>query len=259
MIERVLRAALSAFVFLICGCSAATTVPAVTGQTPQAPLAKKGASQYLYVYNTGSAGLYYGEYARYSLPDLKLQETTEADGVASPVAFGTTGLPFFVDEAPQGAFAVFLQPLKSGTIPAKEQFSGVPCEGSSLATGPTGNFYVVQYCSGNVLEFAAGATKGGKAKKPVATYSGGNLTGDVLPTYATVDPKGDLYVGDNGGGVTYFAAGKTKGTIAFATGQNQGVTQMVVDSHANVWSVHFPDPAPVYFMNKTSCIPDPSG
>ena len=150
MIERVLRAALSAFVFLICGCSAATTVPSVTGQTAPAPLAKKGSSQYLYVYNTGSAGLYYGEYARYSLPDLKLQETTEADGVASPVAFGTTGLPFFVDEAPQGAFAVFLQPLKSGTIPAKEQFSGVPCEGPSLAAGPTGNFYVVQYCSGSL-------------------------------------------------------------------------------------------------------------
>jgi hypothetical protein len=34
---------------------------------------------------------------------------------------------------------------------------------------------------------------------------------------------------------------------------------MVVDSHANVWSVHYLDPAPVYFMNKTSCIPDPSG
>ncbi len=248
-----------AFVFLICGCSAATTVPSVAGQTLQAPLAKKESPQYLYVYNTGSAGLYSGEYARYALPDLTLQETTEADGVASPVAFGTTGLAFFVDEAPQGAFAVFLQPLKRGTVSEKEQFSGVPCVSSSLATGPTGNFYVVQYCSGNVLEFAAGATKGGKAKKPTATYTGGNLTGDVLPTYATVDPKGDLYVGDNGGGVTYFAAGKTKGTIAFATGQNQGVTQMVVDTHGNVWSVHYPDPTIVHFMDKTTCIPDTSG
>jgi hypothetical protein len=259
MIDRVLRASLSAFVFLMYGCSAATTVPSVTGQTPQAPLVKKGASQYLYVYNTGSAGLYDGEYARYALPDLKLQETTEADGVASPIAFGTAGLPFFVDEAPQGAFALFLQPLKRGTVSAKEQFSGVPCESSSLTTGPTGNFYVVQYCSGNVLEFAAGATKGGKPKKPIATYAGGNLSGDVLPTYATVDSKGDLYVGDNGGGVTYFAAGKTKGAIAFATGQNQGVTQMVVDARGNVWSVHYPDPTPVYFMDKKTCTPDPSG
>jgi hypothetical protein len=259
MTKRVMRVALCAFVFLICGCAAATTVPSVTGPTPQAPLAKKGSPQYLYVYNTGSAGLYAGEYARYALPDLKLQETTEADGVASPVAFGRTDSAFFVDEAPQGNFAVFLQPRKSGTVSEIEQFSGVPCESSSLATGPTGNFYVVQYCSGNVLEFAAGATKGGKAKKPIATYAGGNLSGDVLPTYATVDPKGDLYVGDNEGGVTYFAAGKTKGTVAFATGQSQAVTQMVVDSHGNVWSVHYPNPTTVYFKDKTTCIPDPSG
>jgi hypothetical protein len=110
-----------------------------------------------------------------------------------------------------------------------------------------------------VLEFSAGAKKGGKAKKPIATYTGGNLTGDVLPTYATVDTKGDLYVGDDGGGVTYFAAGKTKGTIAFATGQSQAVTQMIVDSHGNVWSTHYPNPTTVYFKDKKTCIPDPSG
>lgn len=173
MTKRVIHAALCAFVFLICGCSAATTVPSVTGPTPEAPVAKTKSTQYLYVYNTGSPGLYYGQHARYSLPDLKLQETTEGDGVASPTAFGTTGLPFFVDEAPQGAFGVYLQPAKNGTVPAQEQFSGVPCDTSSLATGPTGNFYAVQYCSGNVLEFSAGAKKGGKAKKPIATYTGG--------------------------------------------------------------------------------------
>jgi hypothetical protein len=259
MTERVVRVALSAIVFLICGCSAATSVPSVTGQTPPASLARPKAAQYLYVYNTGSPGLYYAQHARYTLPDLTLQETTEGDGVASPTAFGTNGSPFFVDEAPQGAFALYLQPVKNGTVPAKEQFSGVPCASSSLSTGPTGNFYVVQYCSGNVLEFSAGAEKGGKAKKPIATYAGGNLSGDVLPTYATVDPRGDLYVGDNGGGVTYFAAGKTKGSIAFATGQSQAVTQMVVDSHGNVWSTHYPNPTIVYFKDKKTCIPDPSG
>jgi hypothetical protein len=259
MSKRVISAALSAFVFLMCGCSTAPTVPSVPGVGPGALPAKAKSPQYLYVYNTGSPGLYTGEYARYTLPDLKLQETTVADGAASPVAFGIAGLPFFVDEAPQGGFAVYLQPLKNGTVPAREQFYGVPCVSSSLATGPTGNFYVVQYCSGNVLEFAAGARKGGKAKKPIATYTGGNLTGTVLPTYATVDPKGDLYVGDNGGGVTYFAAGKTKGTIAFATGQSQAVTQMIVDSRGNVWSTHYPNPTIVYFKDKKTCIPDPSG
>jgi hypothetical protein len=259
MTKRVIHAALFAFVFLVYGCSAAATVPSVTGQTPQTPRAKTKSTQYLYVYNTGSPGLYQGQHARYSLPDLKLQETTAGDGVASPTAFGTTGLPFFVDEAPQGAFAVFLQPAEDGTVPAKEQFFGVPCDTSSLATGPTGTFYAVQYCSGNVLEFSAGAKKGGKAKKPIATYTGGNLTGDVEPTYATVDAKGNLYVGDNGGGVTYFAAGKTKGTIAFATGQSQPVTQMLVDSHGNVWSTHYPNPTIVYFKDKTTCVPDPNG
>jgi hypothetical protein len=259
MTKRVIHAALCAFVFLICGCSAATTVPSVTGPVPEALPAKTTSAQYLYVYNLGSPGLYHGQHARYSLPDLKLQETTEGDGVASPTAFGTAGQPFFVDEAPQGNFGVYLQPVKSGSVPAREEFSGVPCDTSSLATGPTGNFYAVQYCSGNVLEFSAGAKKGGKAKKPIATYTGGNLTGDVLPTYATVDPKGDLYVGDDGGGVTYFAAGTTKGTIAFATGQSQAVTQMVVDSHGNVWSVHYANPTIVYFQDKKMCIPDPSG
>ncbi|MFY9738088.1 MAG: hypothetical protein WAK11_03455 [Candidatus Cybelea sp.] len=259
MTKRVIHAALCAFVFLICGCSPATTVPSVTGPIAEEPTAKTKPAQYLYVYNTGEPGLYYGEHARYSLPDLKLQETTEGDGVSSPTAFGTAGQPFFVDEAPQGYFGVYLQPVKNGTVPAQEEFSGVPCDTSSLATGPTGNFYAVQYCSGNVLEFSAGAKKGGKAKKPIATYTGGNLTGDVLPTYATVDRKGDLYVGDDGGGVTYFAAGTTKGTIAFATGQSQAVTQMIVDSQDNVWSTHYPRPTYVYFKDKTTCIPDPSG
>lgn len=259
MSKQIVRAGLSVIALLACGCSATTGLPSRTAQQAPAMPETKSSTQYLYVYNTGSPGLYYGEYARYSLPDLTLQETTQADGVASPVAFGSSGSPFFVDEAAQGGFGVYLQPVKRGTVGAKEQFSGVPCQTSSLATDSAGNFYAVQYCSGNVLEFSGGAKKGGKAKKPIATFTGGNLGGTVLPTYAAVDPKGNLYVGDNGGGVTYFAAGTTKGTVAFATGANQGVTQMVVDSGGNVWSVHYPAPAIVYFKDKKTCVPDPSG
>jgi len=76
MTKRVIHAALCAFVFLICGCSAATTVPSFTGPVPEALPAKTTSAQYLYVYNLGSPGLYHGQHARYSLPDLKLQETT---------------------------------------------------------------------------------------------------------------------------------------------------------------------------------------
>ncbi len=199
--------------------------------------AEAAASQYLYVYNTGSPGIYTGEFARYQLPDLALLETTAADGVASPDAFGPNGEAYFVDEAPQGAFAVFGQPLGSGVVAAAEQFSGVPCSSTSLATGPTGNFYVVQYCSGNVLEYKAGATKQGKAKKPIAAYIGGNFgSGTVLPTYAAVDHKGNLFVGDNGGGVTFFAAGSKKPVVVYPTGHSQAVTQIVVDAN-EVWSV----------------------
>jgi len=129
----------------------------------------------------------------------------------------------------------------------------------SLSTGPTGNFYAVQYCSTNVLEFKSGASK--KPKKPIATYTGGNLgkSGITDPTYAVVDPKGNLYVGDNRGGVTYFAAGSTKGVAVFPTGYGGYVNQMVVDAQGDVLSVHGPNPTAVYFSNKTSCVPDPSG
>jgi hypothetical protein len=74
----------------LAGCSTNTGVPATSAQSPaqaqgESRRAAK-ATQYLYVYNEGSPGLYTGEYARYSLPDLSLLETTEADGVASPEA-----------------------------------------------------------------------------------------------------------------------------------------------------------------------------
>jgi hypothetical protein len=222
--------------------------------------AEAAAPQYLYVYNTGSPGVYTGEFARYQLPGLALLETTAADGVASPEAFGPNGEAYFVDEAPQGAYAVFGQTLGSGVVPAAEQFSGVPCSSTSLATGPTGNFYVVQYCSGNVLEYKAGATKQGKAKKPIAAYIGGNFgSGTVLPTYAAVDHKGNLFVGDNGGGVTFFAAGSKKPVVVYPTGHSQAVTQIVVDANNEVWSVHFAGATLYDFANETSCVAVPSG
>jgi hypothetical protein len=222
--------------------------------------AEAAAAQYLYVYNTGSPGIYTGEYARYQLPGLSLLETTAADGVASPEAFGPNGQAYFVDESPQGHFGVFAQPLGSGVVAGVEQFSGVPCMSTSLATGPTGNEYVVQYCSGNVLEFKPGATKKGAPKKPIAAYSGGNLgSGKALPTYAAVDHKGNLFVGDNLGGVTFFAAGSKKAVVAYPFGHSQAITQIVVDAHDDVWSVHYADPTLYEFANATSCQPVSSG
>ncbi|HLY00885.1 MAG TPA: hypothetical protein VKR56_00150 [Candidatus Cybelea sp.] len=259
-------AILALFGLGLAGCSTRADVPTTGAPSlaqPQgeSPPAAAKATQYLYVYNEGSAGLYTGEYARYSLPDLSLLETTEADGVASPEAFGKDQLPYFIDEAAQGGFAVYLQPVKNKVVPAVEQFYGVPCQSTSLATGPTGDFYAVQYCSGNVLEYSPKKATN-KAKKPIAQYTGGNLglkSGTINPTYAAVDRKGDLYVGDNEGGVTYFAAGSTKGVIAFPTGNSGYVYQMIVDANGDVWSVHGPDPTQVYFRNKTSCVPDRSG
>jgi hypothetical protein len=217
--------------------------------------------QFLYVYNTGSPGVYHGEYARYSLPALSLLETTEATGVGSPIAFDTDGKPYFIDEAPVSGFGVYAQPIRSGVVPAAIQFSGIPCQSTSLSTGPTSDFYAVQYCSANVLEFRPGATKGGKPKKPFKTYTGGNLGGskNALPTTAVVDHKGNLYVGDNGGGITFFAAGTTKAAILLPTGRSQYVMQLVVDTKDNVWSTHLPDPTPVYFQNEKTCVVDPSG
>jgi hypothetical protein len=147
------------------------------------------------------------------------------------------------------------------TVPAVEQFYGIPCQSSSLAAGASGDFYAVQYCSSSVLEYSP-KKETGKAKKPIAQYTGGNLggkSGTINPTYAAVDPKGNLYVGDNEGGVTYFAAGSKKAVVAFPTGSSGYVYQMIVDANGDVWSVHGPNPTQVYFPNKTTCVPDPSG
>jgi hypothetical protein len=218
------------------------------------------AAQYLYVYNSGVPGEVTGEYARYSIPAFQLQETTVADGVGSPVAFGHGGEPVFLDEG-TSAFGVFAIPSGSGPQPGNELFSGVPCYASSFATAPNGHFFAVQYCSGTVLEYTPKSQKGGGAKAPIASYTGGNYGGmsQVGPTYAVVDKKGGLYVGDTGGGVTYFAKGSTSPSIAFPTGSGGYVNQMVVDDKGDVWSVHGPDATNVYFHDETSCVIDPSG
>ena len=243
----------------IAACSGGANLPQYApAAAPLARPLKPSATQYLYVYNEGSPGVYSGQYARYSLPDLSLLETTVADGVGGPVAFGKGDAPYFVDEAAQGGYALYLQPGGKGAVPGREVFYGIPCQGSSLATGPTGNVYVVQYCSGNVLEYSS-SKKTGKPKKPIATYTGGNLgQSGVFPISAVVDLKGDLYVGDNHGGVTYFKAASTTGVVALASGSAGYVNQMVVDAKGDVWTVHG-SPPEVYFKDKTSCVPDPSG
>ncbi len=230
---------------------------------PAAPqtIARPNDTQYLYVYDTGSPGLYSGEFVRYRLPNLKALETTAATGVASSEAFGKNNLPYFIDEATgESGYAVYQQPASPNTVPAKQQFYGVPCQANALATGPTGNFYAVQYCSTNVLEFKPGVLNG-KPKKPIATYTGGNLGqgGVTNPTYAVVDPQGNLYVGDNAAGVTYFPAGSTTGSVAFPTGNGGTVNQMIVDSNGDVWSIHGPNATNIYFQDKAHCVLDPSG
>jgi len=258
------RIAFLSFVGLaISACSSGSTANPALGANDSSVQstrpAGKGATQYLYIYNVGIPGSIPGEYARYSIPDLSLQETSEADGVGSQVAFSATGQPFFVDEG-TSAFGVYLMPIAKGSVSAKEQFYGIPCHAYTLSTGPTGNFYVDQYCSANALEYSPRKdTK--NPKKPLATFAGGNLgkSGITDSTNAVVDPKGDLYVGDNRGGVTYFAAGSKKGTIAYETGYGGYVNQMVVDKNGDVWSVHGPDPTAVYFKNKTSCVIDKTG
>lgn len=252
------------FVGLAIGaCSSSSAVNPTLGRndlsTQSTRSAGKPATQYLYVYNTGLPGSIPGEYARYSIPDLTLQETSEADGVGSQVAFNAAGQPFFVDEG-TSAFAVYLMPIAKGSVAAKQQFYGIPCHTYSLSTGPTGNFYVDQYCSANALEYTPKIdTKG--PKKPLAKFAGGNLGKDGITdsTNAVVDPKGNLYVGDNAGGVTYFAAGSKKGVVAFKTGYGGYVNQMVVDKNGDVWSVHGPDAAAVYFKDKKTCVPDKHG
>jgi hypothetical protein len=218
------------------------------------------AAQSLYVYDSGVPGEITGEYARYSVPNLQLQETTAADGDGSPPAFGRKDAPFFVDKANAGGFALYGIPSGTGSQPGIDEFSGIPCYASSLATAPSGNYYVVQYCSGNVLEYSA-KSAGGGSKSPIATYSGGNFggSGQPGPTYAVVDEKGGLYVGDTGGGVTYFAKGSKTPVIAYPTGMGGYVNAMVADDKGDVWSIHGPDTAAIYFQNETTCVVDPSG
>ena len=231
------------------------------GLTAEDAFAGAKTAQSLYVYDSGVPGQISGEYARYTIPDLQLQETTAATGDGSPVAFGKKQAPYFTDEVDPTGFGLYAIPSGSGAQPAVQQFSGIPCYASSLATGPSGNFYAVQYCSSEVLEFSSKPVQGGGAKKPIATYSGGNFGGNSPygPTYAVVDKAGGLYVGDTGGGVTYWAKGSKTAVVAFPAGQGGDVNGMVADDKGDVWSIHGPNPTSVYFANATSCVIDPSG
>ncbi len=244
----------------ICACSNSSLNPSAGLHDSASRIAPESsratASQYLYVYNTGIPGSVPAQYARYSIPDLSVQETSQADGLASQIAFGSNSQPYFVDEATgHTGFAVYLLPIAKGAVNAKQLFYGIPCRAVSLSTGPTGNFYVDQYCSTDALEFTP-TKKKKNPKKPLATFKGGNLGkgGITGPTYVIVDPKGNLYVGDNGGGVTYFAAGSKRGVVAYKTGHGGYVNQMAVDKNGDVWSVHGPDTTAKYFKDATHCV-----
>ena len=87
------RISVSCFVGLaISACSSSSVVnPTLGGNDSSSQVLRSGENrptQYLYVYNTGIPGSIPGEYARYSIPDLNLQETSKADGLGSRVAFG---------------------------------------------------------------------------------------------------------------------------------------------------------------------------
>jgi hypothetical protein len=74
-----------------------------------------------------------------------------------------------------------------------------------------------------------------------------------------VDHLGNVYVGDTGGGVTFFAKGSTHPIVALPTGSSQPVTQIVVDAAGSVYSIHLADATPVHFADETHCVVDPSG
>jgi hypothetical protein len=226
-------------------------VPALAARSgPLVQLApQKKPAQSLVVYDIGAAGDS-GEFARYGIPQLNALEATPADGVASAPAFDAAGLPVFLDESNNGGFGLFEQPKGSGTVDALQLFFGVPCTSTSLAVDAKGDFYVAQYCSGQVLEYSPSKSK--KAKKPIAVYSGGNFggMGQPNPTVAAVDPSGNLYVGDYSGGITFFAAGSTKGVVALPTGMSQLVTQIFIDAKGDAWSTHLANPTSYYFKNE---------
>jgi hypothetical protein len=226
---------------------------------PWAALPEKKQAQYLVVYDSGVAGEYPGEYARYSIPQLSPLEASPATGVGSAPAFDANGLPAFLDESSNGGFGMFEQPNGSGMVAAQQLFYGVPCDSSSLSVDGAGNFFVAQYCKGDVLEFSPGKSK--KAKKPRAVYTGGNFGGPSQPnpTVAAADSTGALYVGDYSGGITYFAAGSLKPVVALPFGMSQLITQIFIDAKGDAWSTHFGDPTAYYFQNETDCVLDPSG
>jgi hypothetical protein len=218
-------------------------------------------SEYLYTFNDGDSA-----FARYSIPDLKLIEKTPAsDKAATNLAFGNRGLPYYVDTAGmhgQSGYGVYEMPVGRQTVQPVLQFSGLCGDGDTegvytFATGPGGNFYAGQTCPASVKEYAPKKTDA--PKKPIAIFEGGNIGPNLsYPTALAVDGKGDVYIGDAGGGITYFAMGSKTPAILIATGHSGAVYEMTVDSDDNVWST-VADGAESMFDNDKSCKIDPNG
>jgi streptogramin lyase len=225
------------------------------------------ATQYLYTVNVGGPSGEPAGYARYSLPDLKFLEMTPATGETN-IAFGKGGLPYFVDAAngpQQTGFGVFAMPLSNGMgVPAVEQFYGLCGFGSGdigsykFATGPTGDFYAIQICTNNVGEWKP--AQNGKMENPFVTFSGGNIgPGKASPSAIGVDSNGGLYVGDAGGGVTYFKPGSKTPQVALPTGCCGGaIYQLTPDTNGNMWTTYDDGPTST-FKNDNSCTIDPNG
>lgn len=216
---------------------------------PDAFAADAGGTQFLYVYNTGVPGQYSGQYARYSLTNFTVRETAAADGFGSNVAF-RSGVPYFADTTTPGVFGLYKIPNAQGAVSPTKVFAGlcsyIPAAPNDyvFATGPNGAFYVLQQCSDTVSEYVG--------PKQVASFSGGGFgPGLSAPTALIVDHRGNLYVGDASGGITFFAAGTTTPVVALAGGCCNPVYQLVVDTKGDVWSTRAA--APITYFDAGTC------
>jgi hypothetical protein len=228
--------------------SAATAGSRNTALRPDAFAGDAGSTQFLYVYNTGIAGQYTGQYARYSLTNFAVRETVAADGFGSNVAF-LNGVPYFADTSSAGGFGVYRIPNAQGAVSPIGVFSGLCLYPTAFndyvfATGPNGAFYVLQQCSETVSEYIG--------RKLVASFSGGGFgPGLSSPTALIVDHQGNLYVGDSSGGITFFAAGTTTPVVALAGSCCNSVYQLVVDKKGDVWSTR--TAAPITYFDAGTC------
>ncbi len=231
--------------------------PAAAGRlgssaVPRGSVVAANRGQFLYVYNQGVPGEIGAAYARYGLPDLNLFETTAADAFGSNVAF-SNGFPYFADTDPQSGYGVYKIRSTRGAVAPIEAFSGLCSYTPNLfnayvfATGPTGAFYVLSQCSDTVSKYVNGTL--------VATYYGGAFGLTNAPTALVVDHRGDLYVGDSGGGVTYFREGTTTPVIALRSGCCNGIHQLVVDAKGDVWNTQAA--AGITYFDAGTCTIDP--